>query len=182
MIRDVHPGSGSWFFAHSGSRGQKGTGSRIRILNTESFDQDKNHCPVLINKSDFFHINIKEILKYVMWSGRGYLREGIEENSANKLQMFLPCHNKHYKIWKKFCVYWPASFSSLLVASFYNADRMNDMKFKRSWGERGDISSRLGVDQQNSVDASIILRIICHLKNKNKTIFTQSVNDIIYVR
>ncbi len=34
MIRDVHPGSGSRFFTHSGSRGHKGTGSRIRIRNT----------------------------------------------------------------------------------------------------------------------------------------------------
>ncbi len=30
MIRVVHPGSGSWLFTHPGSRGQKGTGSRIR--------------------------------------------------------------------------------------------------------------------------------------------------------
>ncbi len=31
MIRVFHPGSGSWFFfTHPGSRGQKGTGSRIR--------------------------------------------------------------------------------------------------------------------------------------------------------
>jgi hypothetical protein len=30
MIRVVHPGSGSWFFTHPGSRGQKSTGSRIR--------------------------------------------------------------------------------------------------------------------------------------------------------
>ncbi len=34
MIRDVYPGSRSWFFTHSGSRGQKDTGSRIRIRNT----------------------------------------------------------------------------------------------------------------------------------------------------
>jgi hypothetical protein len=34
MIRVVPPGSGSWFFAHPGSRSQKGTGSRIRISNT----------------------------------------------------------------------------------------------------------------------------------------------------
>ncbi len=34
MIRVVHPGSGSWFFTHPGSRDQKGTGSRIRIRNT----------------------------------------------------------------------------------------------------------------------------------------------------
>ncbi len=27
MIRDVHPGSESWYFTHPGSRGQKGTGS-----------------------------------------------------------------------------------------------------------------------------------------------------------
>ncbi len=35
----VHPGSGSWFFTHPGSRIQgvkKGTGSRIRIRNTAS--------------------------------------------------------------------------------------------------------------------------------------------------
>ncbi len=31
MIRVVHPGSGSWLFTYPGSRGQKGTGSRIRI-------------------------------------------------------------------------------------------------------------------------------------------------------
>ncbi len=35
MIRDVHPGSGSWCFTHPRSRGQKGTGSRIRISNTD---------------------------------------------------------------------------------------------------------------------------------------------------
>jgi hypothetical protein len=36
MIRDVHPGCGSWFLPipDPGSRGQKGTGSRIRIRNT----------------------------------------------------------------------------------------------------------------------------------------------------
>jgi hypothetical protein len=34
MIRFVHPGSGSWLFTHPGSRGQKGTGSRIRICKT----------------------------------------------------------------------------------------------------------------------------------------------------
>jgi hypothetical protein len=34
MIWDVHPGSGSCFFTHPGSRGQKVTGSRIRIRNT----------------------------------------------------------------------------------------------------------------------------------------------------
>ncbi len=33
MIRLVLPGSGS-YFTHPGSRGQKGTGSRIRISNT----------------------------------------------------------------------------------------------------------------------------------------------------
>jgi hypothetical protein len=38
MIQDVQPGSGSSFFTHPGSRiqgrGQKGTGSRIRIRKT----------------------------------------------------------------------------------------------------------------------------------------------------
>ncbi len=34
MIRVVHPGSGSRYFTHPGSKGQKGTGSRIRIRNT----------------------------------------------------------------------------------------------------------------------------------------------------
>jgi len=34
MIRDEHSGSGSWFFTHPWSRGQKGTGYRIRIRNT----------------------------------------------------------------------------------------------------------------------------------------------------
>ncbi len=45
MIRVVHPGSGirSWFFTHPGSRGQKGTGSRIP-------DPDPQHCPYLTQK------------------------------------------------------------------------------------------------------------------------------------
>jgi hypothetical protein len=30
MIREVHPGSGSRYFPHPGSQGQKGTRSRIR--------------------------------------------------------------------------------------------------------------------------------------------------------
>jgi hypothetical protein len=36
LIRVVHPGSGSWFFTHPGSRiqGQKDTGSRILVRNT----------------------------------------------------------------------------------------------------------------------------------------------------
>ncbi len=34
MIRVVHPGSGSGFFTHPGSRGQKATGSQIRFRNT----------------------------------------------------------------------------------------------------------------------------------------------------
>ncbi len=33
-IQDVHPGSRLWIFFHPGSRGQKSTGSRIRIRNT----------------------------------------------------------------------------------------------------------------------------------------------------
>ncbi len=32
MIRDVNPGSGSWFFTHPGSRGQKSTGSATLIV------------------------------------------------------------------------------------------------------------------------------------------------------
>ncbi len=36
MIWIVHPGSGSWLFTPPGSRGQKGTGSRIQIRNTEN--------------------------------------------------------------------------------------------------------------------------------------------------
>jgi hypothetical protein len=35
IIRVVHPGSGCWLSTHPGSRGQKGTGSRIRIRNTD---------------------------------------------------------------------------------------------------------------------------------------------------
>ncbi len=42
MIRAVHPGSGSWFFAHPGSRGQKGTGSGSATLNyTDEFNYNK---------------------------------------------------------------------------------------------------------------------------------------------
>jgi hypothetical protein len=37
MIRDVHPGPGCRLTTHPGSRGQKGTGSRIR--NTEVWDE-----------------------------------------------------------------------------------------------------------------------------------------------
>ncbi len=40
MIWVVHPGSGSWSFTHPGSRGQKGTGSRIRIRNTAPLASD----------------------------------------------------------------------------------------------------------------------------------------------
>ncbi len=40
--RVVHPGSGSRFFTHSGSRGQKGTGSRIR--NTEKLSICRVQC------------------------------------------------------------------------------------------------------------------------------------------
>ncbi len=51
MIRAVHPGSGSWFLTHpgSGSRGQKGTGSRIRLCNIAS-DTD---AWTKINKKNF---------------------------------------------------------------------------------------------------------------------------------
>ncbi len=41
MIRFVRPGSGSWFFPHPGSRGQKGTGSRIP-------DPDPQHWMLLV--------------------------------------------------------------------------------------------------------------------------------------
>ncbi len=45
MIRVVHPVSGSWFFTHPGSRGQKGTGYRIR--NTATVDRPADVGPVL---------------------------------------------------------------------------------------------------------------------------------------
>ena len=35
MFRNVHPRSRSWFFTHPGSRGQKGTGSRISDLDPQ---------------------------------------------------------------------------------------------------------------------------------------------------
>jgi hypothetical protein len=37
MIQVHHPGFGSWFFAHLGSRGQKGTGSRIRNFGCQNY-------------------------------------------------------------------------------------------------------------------------------------------------
>jgi hypothetical protein len=45
MIQNVHPGSGSWFLPirGPGSRGQIGTGSRIRIRNT-AFSRQINRC------------------------------------------------------------------------------------------------------------------------------------------
>jgi hypothetical protein len=48
--RIVHPVSGSRLFTHPGSRGQKGTGSRIRIRNTELCREelvmlDQNYYP-----------------------------------------------------------------------------------------------------------------------------------------
>ncbi len=45
MIRVVHlgSGSGSWLFTHPGSRGQKGTGFRIRISNTTNLDPYPKH-------------------------------------------------------------------------------------------------------------------------------------------
>jgi hypothetical protein len=39
MNQNVHPGSGSRIFTHPGSRGKKGTGSRIRIRNTGHYDK-----------------------------------------------------------------------------------------------------------------------------------------------
>ncbi len=51
MIRVVHPASGSWLFTHPGSRGHKGTGSRIRISNTKFFNASKGY---------FLKANIKE--------------------------------------------------------------------------------------------------------------------------
>ncbi len=44
MTRIVHPGSRSWFLPipDPGSRGQRGTGSRIRIRNTELFFLSRN--------------------------------------------------------------------------------------------------------------------------------------------
>ncbi len=47
MIRDVHPRSGSWFFTHPGSGDQKGSGSRIRICNTDI------RIPLERNESDY---------------------------------------------------------------------------------------------------------------------------------
>ncbi len=52
---DVHPGSGSWLFTHPGSRGQKGTGSRIRIRNTDSKLNQCAWIPVLITVNGFFY-------------------------------------------------------------------------------------------------------------------------------
>jgi hypothetical protein len=37
MIRVIHPGAGFWLFTHPGSRGRKGTGSRIRIAATGTY-------------------------------------------------------------------------------------------------------------------------------------------------
>jgi hypothetical protein len=52
MIRDIHPGSGSWFFPipDPGSMDQKSTGFRIRICSTA-----KN--------ADFYAISNVEVLK-----------------------------------------------------------------------------------------------------------------------
>ncbi len=47
VIPDPDPASGSWFFTLPGSRGQKGTGSRIRIRNTgptESWTGSSTQC------------------------------------------------------------------------------------------------------------------------------------------
>jgi hypothetical protein len=47
MIRVVHPGFGSWVFTHPGSRGKKGTGSRIWIRNTATDPVDSRFEEVL---------------------------------------------------------------------------------------------------------------------------------------
>jgi hypothetical protein len=51
MIQDVHPGSGSSFSTHPGSRGQKGTGSRIRntviIYPERGGDNQRETTPVI---------------------------------------------------------------------------------------------------------------------------------------
>ncbi len=53
MIRVVYPESGSWFFTHPGSRGQKGTGSQIRNNDGGSWSEpvfiyDLVHWKILI--------------------------------------------------------------------------------------------------------------------------------------
>ena len=48
MFRVAHPGSGSEFFTHPGSRGQKGTGSRIRVLNTHPTLPFRAHIKALL--------------------------------------------------------------------------------------------------------------------------------------
>ncbi len=47
FIPDPDPGSGSWFLTHPGSKGQKGTGSRIRIRNTGRFHMPPSLDPAL---------------------------------------------------------------------------------------------------------------------------------------
>ncbi len=56
MIRVVHTGSGSCFFTHPGSRGQKGNGSRIRIRNTAFFNNLRCEAVMLFYKSGQFRI------------------------------------------------------------------------------------------------------------------------------
>jgi hypothetical protein len=52
MIWVVHPGSGSLPIPDPGSRGQKGTGSRIRICNTAS---NEAFCIYLQHESPYYN-------------------------------------------------------------------------------------------------------------------------------
>ncbi len=56
MIRVVHTGSGSCFFTHPGSRGQKGNGSRIRIRNTAFCNNLRCEAVMLSYKTEQFRI------------------------------------------------------------------------------------------------------------------------------
>ncbi len=67
MIRVVHPGSGSWFFTHPGSRGQKCTESRIRIRNTDFNQGFSDNSRYRLTALLYFHLRIYSIIEADLW-------------------------------------------------------------------------------------------------------------------
>jgi hypothetical protein len=87
MIRYVHPGSGSriWIFTHPGSRGQKSTGSWIRIRNTA-----RKSSVFAITVREFRDAGVEAKVWYKVgpdvkqpWAEAGFLNSYVKKNLPN---------------------------------------------------------------------------------------------------
>ncbi len=74
MIRVVLPGSGSWFFTHPGSWGQKGTGTRIRIRNTVFFKNIRQLSRLLLRNHESYSYTIFTLWYLYFHSGQAAFR------------------------------------------------------------------------------------------------------------